>query len=261
MTFGTAQVPYVVQNKIDFQYIDETVSPDQIIALGKNEFILLDKTKNELIAMEGGQIKNRIGGFGMGAMSFYEPSDMVDHNLQVRVLDRYDNAIKRFDHQLNFLNVEQLSMTDHDPFYPDLITIDPLRSDVVMSKEYGVVFDVTDNTLPIIDLNQFGITGDCIIDMTSDLHGNLAFLTCQNELVQFNRFGRLMKKVPVDISGPKFILYYINEWIIFNENGGSVTTSDSHRSIPLFEKEHILSVDAHFQDLVVLTNKRIIVLQ
>lgn len=261
LTIGSAQAPFAVLNQINLQEIGEEIRPDHIIALSLKEFVLLDRTSNELILLEGTQIKNRTGGFGISTTAFADPVDMVGHNLQIRVVDRIDNSIKRFDHKLNFLNEEFLNVSEYNPFYPDLLAIDPLKGEMVLSTEFGVLLDMTDLSMPLIELDQYSISGKCIEDISSDPEGNLALLICDNELILFNRFGRFLQKLALDISEPLIILSYLNEWMILNKKGEVVTHTGRNKQIPLNNGEIIISADTRFQQLILLTDQRIIVLE
>ncbi len=258
---GSAQVTVAIQNEIFIQYLEEKISPEKIIALSANKFVLMDKSINELILLEGQQIKGRTGGFGMGSSSFIEPTDMVKHNLQIRVIDHYKNSITYFDYKLNILKEEILITSEYNPFYPDLLAIDPMKGEVVLSKESGVILDVNDQTMPMIDLNQYSISGECVKDLSSNSDGILAILTCHDELILFNRFGRFMERYSVDISEPIIVLDQFNKWIMINEKGAIITDRGSKKQFPINDGEKIIYADSYFQHLIILTNQRIVILE
>lgn len=62
---------------------------------GTNEVILLDPGNNEV---------KRIGGYGWGAYSFAEISDISLSGINVLITDRYNKSIKLFDKDLNFIS-------------------------------------------------------------------------------------------------------------------------------------------------------------
>jgi hypothetical protein len=260
LTISLAREPLVVLNEIKLDQIDQRITADQLAALNIDRFVLLDRSNNELVLLDESGIVNKVGGFGQGEDSFAEPVDFIDHKLQVRVCDRYDNSVKCFDHQLNYLGTEYIDQAEYDPFFPDLITPDPFGSVLVLSREYGLLLNIEQQTIPVIDLNQFGISGECIIDMTSDKEGNIALLSCHNELFRFNRFGRKLSSIAVEIDDPVIVLSGINSWTVLNATG-NMQTNAGIRTYPMVEDEEIIDADTYFQYLILLTNKRILVLK
>ncbi len=261
LSISLAQEPLVVLNEIELDQIDKRLSADQLVALNIDQFVLLDRSNNELILLKGSKLINRIGGFGLGEDSFADPVDLINHKLQVRVCDRYNNSVKRFDHQLNYLGTEQIDQGKYEPFFPDLIIPDPFGSELVFSKEYGILLNVEKQNIPVVDLNQYGISGECIIDLTSDKKGNIALLDCNDELLRFNRFGRKLSTIAVDITDPFIVLSGINDWIVLNKVGDVQSISNSLSTFLLEEGEEIIAADTHFQHVILLTNSRILVLK
>ena len=261
LSVSLTQEPLVVLNEIKLDQIEQGISADQLVALNIDQYVLLDRFNNELILLEGSKLKNRIGGFGLGEDSFADPVDLINHKLQVRVCDRYNNSVKRFDHQLNYLGTEQIDQAKYEPFFPDLIIPDPFGSELVLSKDYGILLNVDKQNIPVVDLNQYGISGECIIDLASDKDGNIALLSCNDELLQFNRFGRKLSSIAVDIADPFIVLNGINDWMFLNKVGAMQSISNSMRMIQLEEGEEIIAADTHFQHVILLTNTRILVLK
>lgn len=261
LTFGSAQARFAIQNEINLQEIEGELDPFQIIALNTNKFVLLDRSNNELILIEGLKLKNRIGGFGLGEDSFADPVDLINHKLQVRVCDRYNNSVKRFDLQLNYIGTEQISQAEYESFFPDLMIPDPFGSELVLSKDFGILLNVEEQNIPVVDLNQYGISGECIIDLASDKEGNFTLLSCNAELLQFNRFGRKLRSIAIDITDPFIVLNGINDWMVLNKDGAMQSKLYKILMIQLEEGEEIISADTHFQHVILLTNTRILVLK
>ena len=119
-----------------------------------------------------------------------------------------------------------------------------------------------DNSIrALIDLNQYGIDGQCIIDLKTDNAGNIALLSCENEIVLFNRFGRKLSTSLVQIVDPTDIVYWTNDWIVLNSAGNVETLSGESNDLPIYENETVLDVDVQFKHLIILTDQRILVLK
>lgn len=228
--------------------------------MGANKFIVLDSESQEILLIDKNSIINRSGGFGQGVESFSEPSDMIVQNLKVWICDRTENLIQQFDYSLNYIGVELLDITITDPFYSDILIENPFGNPYIFSKTYGEVWSLDDSNWPYIDLNQYGIDGTCITDISADDFGNIAFLTCYNEIMMFNRFGRLMKRAKVVLTDPVFILNFNHHWLVLNGKGMvSNIDSDLLQNIELRNHEIIYDVDASLQHITILTNQRILV--
>ncbi|MCH7612678.1 MAG: hypothetical protein IIB45_04895 [Candidatus Marinimicrobia bacterium] len=255
-----AQEPFSLINEISFSDLDDNISPIHISFIGENKFVILDSESQEIMLIDKNNIINRSGGFGQGVESFSEPSDMIVQNLKVWICDRTENLIQQFDYSLNYIGVELLDNTITDPFYSDILIENPFGNPYIFSKTYGEVWSLDESNWPYIDLNQYGMDGKCIIDISADDFGNIAFLTCDNEIMMFNRFGRLMKRVKVEMIDPVFILNLNLHWLVLNGKGMvSDIDGDLLQNIELRNHEIIYDVDASLQHLTILTNERILV--
>ena len=243
------------------QIIDDDFTPQRIAALGDDRFVLLDQNSNELVLISAGEILRRTGGFGQGGESFTEPVDLTVHNLQIWVCDRYENALKRFDYKLNFLGVDHIFSNEYDSFLPDLITADPFGKVLVFSQQYGQLLSLDNSNQSLIDLNQYGMEGGCTIDLKTDNAGNIALLSCENEITLFNRFGRKSKMSLVHIKNPIQILTWSNNWVVINSMGEIESTNGKVNVLPLREDETVLDGDVYFEHIIILTDQRILVIK
>ncbi len=257
-----AQEPlFLIKDYTLSSFLDKDFTPRRLAALGDDRFVLLDQISNELVLISSGEIVRHTGGFGQSGESFTEPVDLITHNLQVWVCDRYENAVKRFDYRLNILGIDNVSSTDYDPFYPDLITADPFGKAHILSRQYGQLLSLDNSFQSLIDLNQYGIDGQCIIDLKTDNAGNIALLTCENEIIIFNRFGRKSYTSLIQIIDPIQIIRWSNDWVVINNQGEMETLSGDNYYLPFREDETVMDADIYFQQLIILTNQRILVLK
>ena len=255
------QDPLIVLKEFNYsRLLDDDLTPQRIAALDDDRFVLLDQKTNELFVFTYKGIVHRTGGFGQRGESFSEPVDLIVHNLQIWVCDRYENAVKRFDYKLNYLGIDQIQSNEYDPFYPDLITADLFGKSHIFSRQYGQLLSMDNSIRVLIDLNQYGIDGQCIIDLKTDNAGNIALLSCENEIVLFNRFGRKLSTSLVQIVDPTDIVYWTNDWIVLNSAGNVETLSGESNDLPIYENETVLDVDVQFKHLIILTDQRILVL-
>lgn len=256
------QDPLIVLKEFNYsRHLNDDLTPQRMAALDDDRFVLLDQKTNELFVFSYNGIVHQTGGFGQGGESFSEPVDLIVHNLQIWVCDRYENAVKRFDYKLNYLGIDQIQSNEYDPFYPDLITADLFGKAHVFSRHYGQLLSMDNSIRALIDLNQYGIDGQCIIDLKTDNAGNIALLSCENEIVLFNRFGRKLSTSLVQIVDPTNIVHWTNDWIVLNSEGNIETLSGESNDLPIYENESVLDVDVQFKHLIILTDQRILVLK
>lgn len=260
MNFCWGREPFILLHEIVLVDLGEVITPKLIQTINLNEFVLLDQGKNELLVIENQKIQYRTGGFGTSSHAFTYPADLVDYQLQILLCDSYDHSIKKFDHQLNFIERKEIVFPKLDPFYPEFIIVDPLSNEMVFSKDHGILMNIKEPYTPFIDFKYFGSTGNCVKDIQTDLQGNIGFLTCNDEILMFNRFGRYVKKLAVEIDDPDLLLY-LNGWITINNMGEVQTDGKRQQNFQLLDHEKIISGDVYFQYLVLLTDRRILVVK
>lgn len=257
-----AQEPLFTLKEFKLSKIFEAdFSPQRVAALGDDQFVLLDQKSNELILVSNDRIIQRTGGFGQNVDSFTEPVDLMVHNLQIWVCDRYEDTVKRLDYKLNLLGIDNVISNDYDPFYPDLITGNPFGKAHVFSRQYGQLLSMDNSIRVLIDLNQYGIDGRCIMDLKTDNAGNIALLSCESKIILFNRFGRKSRMSLVHIDDPIHIIHWSNDWVVLNSQGEIESYSGDVNALPIRENETILDADVYFQYLIILTDQRILVLK
>ncbi len=245
---------------ISLTLFKDPISPTQIVSTGKGTFILLDTQSREMVLLNDQGIIHRSGGFGQTAESLSDPVDMVGENLNLWVCDRSENIIHQFDYSLNYIGLFRVNEIQYDPFYTDIIIKNPFGKPYIFSRIYGELWSVSGSVWPLIDLNQFGINGECIIDISSESSGNIAFLSCDNLVLVFNRYGRLMNRLTVEIPDPTLVLSVKSHWIVINESGVfQQLNNDNVSKIDLLNKEIIIDVDTNGQDLFLLTSERILI--
>ncbi|MDP5957211.1 MAG: hypothetical protein QGF82_00505 [Candidatus Marinimicrobia bacterium] len=243
------------------QLLEEDFAPMRIAVLDDDQFVLLDQNSSELMILSEKGIIYRTGGFGQDDESFTEPVDLMVHNLQIWVCDRYENAVKRFDYKFNILGIDNVISNEYDPFYPDLITADPFGKAHILSRQYGQLLSMDNSIRALIDLNQYGIDGRCIVDIETDHAGNIALISCENEIILFNRFGRKSKTSLVKLIDPIHIFRWSDDWFVINSQGEIESFSGNVNILSLRKDETVLDADVYFQHLIILTDQRIMVLK
>jgi len=257
-----AQDPiFVVKDFNLSQILDKDFTPQRLAVLGDDRFVLVDQNSNELVLISDGEIIRRTGGFGQSGESFTEPVDVIAHNLQIWVCDRYENSVKLFDHKLNFLGVNNIDFNENNSFLPDFIAPDPFGNILVLSRQYGQLLSLDNPFQSIIDLNQYGMDGSCISDLKTDNAGNIALLNCENKITIFNRFGRKSKTSIINIKDPIQILTWLNNWVAINSKGEMESIDGHIEVLPIRENETVVDTDVYFKYIILLTDQRILVLK
>lgn len=255
-----AQEPFSLISELSISDLDSTISPTHISFLGGNKFVILDGKSRELILIDRNKIIHRIGSFGQGLESFSEPSDMIVQNLKVWISDRTERIIQQYDYLLNYVGEEWIDKTITYPFYTDILIYNPLGKPYIFSKTYGELWSLEEASWPFIDLNQLGLDGSNILDISSDDVGNLAVLTQFNMVLLFNRFGRLLKRIMIDLDEPIFVINFNHQWLVLNVKGmGRTIDSELLQTASLKDDEMIVDTDVTLQSMTVLTNQRILV--
>ncbi len=257
-----AYEPINLAREIALRQITAELSPEQIIAVGHDRFVLLDQESKEIFLIDQNGIIKRSGGFGQGLESFSEPTDIVVSKLDVLVSDRFNHALVHFDYNLNLIGSKSFSAAVPKPFYTDLIIANPLGEPYILSRLYGELWELNGGIRPTIEFYQYGINSESIIDAASDQSGNIAILSDTDEIILFNRYGRLIKHYKVLVDHPVNIFRVQNEWVVINETA-ILQFNDDRMSEFIFinDSEIVVDTDTFFNKIIILTNQRILIFE
>ena len=244
-------------------------SPD-IITTGPGEwFFYLDSKSRMLAARSPAGNFLFAGGFGNDYDAFYDPVGLTVSNLDLFVCDRSEKRILRYDYKLNYTGSIVLDpYQDGSGVYIDKISTDPWGYYYLYSADdhlirRGNVSGI--DRLPFLDLNQQTIDKVCLESMVIAPNGDIGLLfSCTGEVVIFNRLGRIKTKLMVAIPAPSKLQYVENKWIVVNAEGqGQILDhlEKSEFSIPIRADEKLLDCAVNNQDLICLTNRRMLVVQ
>ena len=255
--------------KFPDEFKDKEFSPD-IISTGLGEWLFYLDSKSRMLAARS-PVGNFFfaGGFGNDYDSFFDPVGLTVSNLDLLVCDRSEKKILRFDYKLNFTG--SISLDPHQD--GSGVYIDKISTDL---WGYYYLYSADDHLirrgnasgidpLPFLDLNQQTIGGVCLESMVIIPNGDIGILfSCKGEVVIFNRLGRLRYKLMVSISDPSKLQYVEDKWIVINAEGqGQILDQieKSEFSIPIRADEKLLDCAVNNQDLICLTNLRMLVVQ
>ena len=257
----------VYQFPSEFQ--TQEFSPDMItVGLGDWLFYLDNKARRLAARSPAGNFLFA-GGFGNDYDAFFDPIGFSVSNLDLLVCDRSEKRILRFDYKLNYIGSISLdSYQDGSGVYIDNISTDPWGYYYLYSADdhlirRGNVSGI--DRLPFLDLNQQTIGEVCLESMVIVPNGDIGILfSCKGEVVIFNRLGRKKSKLIVNIPAPSKLQYIENKWIVINAEGqGEILDylEKSEFSIPIRADEKLLDCAVNNQDLICLTNLRMLVVQ
>jgi hypothetical protein len=255
--------------KFPDEFKDKEFSPD-IISTGPGGWLFYLDSKLRMLAARS-PVGNFFfaGGFGNDYDSFFDPVGLTVSNLDLLVCDRSEKKILRFDYKLNFTG--SISLDPHQD--GSGVYIDKISTDL---WGYYYLYSADDHLirrgnasgidpLPFLDLNQQTIGGVCLESMVIIPNGDIGILfSCKGEVVIFNRLGRLRYKLMVSISDPSKLQYVEDKWIVINAEGqGQILDQieKSEFSIPIRADEKLLDCAVNNQDLICLTNLRMLVVQ
>tara|TARA_S200000501_G_scaffold98676_1_gene92076 strand:- start:95525 stop:96370 length:846 start_codon:yes stop_codon:yes gene_type:complete len=224
-----------------------------------NNFILLDKSKNEIISLDKFGKISLSSSFGLRLHSFGE---LVWGGISpdgIFIVDRLNNMIYLLDYRMNIISKNGLEPR----FFPDLGAIDPRGRVLLYSSQYNSVFSYSEASKidRFIDLNRLVNTRGCIKDMDVNDEGELALLDCNGLLHLFTNLGRLKVSLPVNLDEPQFIAFIREKWFLFNKKGDGI-------DIVAQEKIEIPEVSIPILDLIsfnrtisILSSDHILVLE
>ena len=255
--------------KFPDEFKDKEFSPD-IISSGPGGWLFYLDSKSRMLAARS-PVGNFFfaGGFGNDYDAFFDPVGLTVSNLDLLVCDRSEKKILRFDYKLNYTG--SISLDPHQD--GSGVYIDKISTDL---WGYYYLYSADDHLirrgnasgidpLPFLDLNQQTIGGVCLESMVIIPNGDIGILfSCKGEVVIFNRLGRLRYKLMVSISDPSKLQYVEDKWIVINAEGqGQILDQieKSEFSIPIRADEKLLDCAVNNQDLICLTNLRMLVVQ
>mgnify|MGYP001300979633 FL=1 len=151
----------------------------------------------------------------------FDPVDILSNQLDIYLLDRTDNKIKRYDNQLNY--IQSFSLSGNDFVLPKFFTIDSRQNFYFYSFETNNIYktrSLSGQFNMYLDLSRSGLNEDCIVDFKFDKNDNFILLfDCIRELYLFSRSGRLVRRFSIDINNPIRAINFNNSWFIFYDNG------------------------------------------
>ena len=266
-SFLYGQSVHVQQFPREFQ--DKEFSPD-IIAAGPGKWFFYLDSKSRMLASRSPEGNFLFaGGFGNDYDAFFDPIGLTVSNLDLLVCDRSEKRILRFDYKLNYTG--SISLDPHQDgsgVYIDKISTDLLGYYYLYSADDHLIRRGNASgidRLPFLDLNQQIIGEVCLESMVIVPNGDIGILfSCKGEVVIFNRLGRKKTKLMVNIPAPSKLQYIKNKWIVINAEGqGEILDhlEKSEFSIPIRADEKLLDCAVNNQDLICLTNLRMLVVQ
>ncbi len=192
----------------------------------------------------------------------FDPVDILSNQLDIYLLDRTDNKIKRYDNQLNY--IQSFSLSGNDFVLPKFFTIDSRQNFYFYSFETNNIYktrSLSGQFNMYLDLSRPGLNEDCIVDFKFDKNDNFILLfDCIRELYLFSRSGRLVRRFSIDINNPIRAINFNNSWLIINRDG--IAQFIDKKPIRLIlDEQKILDAISYKDSLYLLTESELIIFE
>ncbi len=192
----------------------------------------------------------------------FDPVDILSNQLDIYLLDRTDNKIKRYDNQLNY--IQSFSLSGNDFVLPKFFTIDSRQNFYFYSFETNNIYktrSLSGQFNMYLDLSRSGLNEDCIVDFKFDKNDNFILLfDCIRELYLFSRSGRLVRRFSIDINNPVRAINFNNSWFIINRDG--IAQFIDKKPIRLIlDEQKILDAISYKDSLYLLTESELIIFE
>ncbi len=192
----------------------------------------------------------------------FDPVDILSNQLDIYLLDRTDNKIKRYDNQLNY--IQSFSLSGNDFVLPKFFTIDSRQNFYFYSFETNNIYktrSLSGQFNMYLDLSRSGLNEDCIVDFKFDKNDNFILLfDCIRELYLFSRSGRLVRRFSIDINNPIRAINFNNSWLIINRDG--IAQFIDKKPIRLIlDEQKILDAISYKDSLYLLTESELIIFE
>jgi len=192
----------------------------------------------------------------------FDPVDILSNQLDIYLLDRTDNKIKRYDNQLNY--IQSFSLSGNDFVLPKFFTIDSRQNFYFYSFETNNIYktrSLSGQFNMYLDLSRSGLNEDCIVDFKFDKNDNFILLfDCIRELYFFSRSGRLVRRFSIDINNPIRAINFNNSWLIINRDG--IAQFIDKKPIRLIlDEQKILDAISYKDSLYLLTESELIIFE
>tara|TARA_B100000131_G_scaffold322833_1_gene378299 strand:- start:682 stop:1278 length:597 start_codon:yes stop_codon:yes gene_type:complete len=192
----------------------------------------------------------------------FDPVDILSNQLDIYLLDRTDNKIKRYDNQLNY--IQSFSLSGNDFVLPKFFTIDSRQNFYFYSFETNNIYktrSLSGQFNMYLDLSRSGLNEDCIVDFKFDKNDNFILLfDCIRELYLFSRSGRLVRRFSIDINNPIRAINFNNSWLIINRDG--IAQFIDKKPIRLIlDEQRILDAISYKDSLYLLTESELIIFE
>ena len=259
----------ILRGQVSLNIVEYRPFPEKIILLDlqpdllkwsiANRFLLLDKSKHELIELGPFGDVAFSSGFGLRSHRFGELIWMGISPHGIWIVDRLDNQITVLDYHLN-----PVSSNGFEPrIFPEYAAVDPWGRVFLYSNQYNSIFlyETELDQQPFIDLNRVVDIGSCIKDMEINQDGELAILDCEGTVHFFHLLGKLRNSYPSHVRQAKFLTAVRSKWFVFNSDGNGKSVQDQepvsipgasipilditsmNRSIAILARDHILVLD------------------
>ena len=235
------------------------LKPDLLNWSIANRFLLLDKTRHELIDL--GPFGDLVlsSSFGQRSHHYGELIWMGNSHHGIWIVDRLENKISILDYNLN-----QITSVDLEPrIFPEHAAVDPWGRVFLYSNQFNSIFlyDGELDQQPFINLNRVINISSCLKDMEINQDGELAILDCEGIVHLFHTLGKFQHSYPSNVQEAKYLTAIRSKWLVFNSagNGKSIVSqepisipgvsipildiSSINRSLAILSYDHILVVN------------------
>ncbi len=224
-----------------------------------NSFLLIDNLRKEFFKQDKFGNVNRSSFSNHNSNSY---SDLIWIGVSpygINVLDRLENKILYFDHNLNPISEIKMDKS----LFPEFAAIDSWGILYLYSRAHNAIYIFENNQLnkfPFIDLNLVFSNSFCIKEISINQDSELGILDCNGTVHLFNRNGRKKISINSTIKKSKFLVSIRNDWLIFDEQGNGVSINNQKKIVLPGSSIPIIDIASMNRSLAILSRDHILIM-
>jgi len=239
------------------EFESKNITPDIFFSAPDGFIYFLDTESRQIASISSNKEFRFGGGAGAGLDALFDPVGIVVYYPDIWVADRSNNSLLKYDYRLNYTG-----KINHEGLYPSQLTVDPFGNLIVYSERSNTAHTIINGNVtatPFIDFNDHVDGGGEIEDWYFSQDGELGVLMSSvQELLIFNRLGRLLNRFHVNTTESGMVVKFNNEWLVIDSEGTIEHVSDDYFTAVRSELG-ILDVQSFGNELFLLTKDKILI--
>ena len=224
-----------------------------------NSFLLIDNLRKEFFKQD------KFGNINLSSFSNHNSnsySDLIWIGISpygINVLDRLENKILYFDHNLNPISDIKIDKN----LFPEFAAIDSWGTLYLYSKAYNSIYTFENNKLnhfPFIDLNLVFSNSFCINEISVNQEFELGILDCNGTVHFFDRNGKKKRSVFSTIDKSKFLVSIRDDWLIFDDKGNGISINNQQKILLPGSSKPIVDIASMNRTLAILSRDHILIM-